>query len=185
MQFTASLGTKQRAAKQWPQYSEAGTLNEHIADCFAIALKHWVNKQDSQNGNWDFSPNIYTNLAMETQGWDENYCRTFRVTTAKSADTRAKHWKDHRDWAEPPYLDPHFNCGIASHAFYQAALAFKGNTWDTVGNIWYDALTDKEFTDPANQIFQFWRNLTVKYAEKRFQATGKDIMVAAWQKVGL
>lgn len=38
--------------------SEANTLNEHIADCFGIMLRHFVNKQTAETGNWDFSPNV-------------------------------------------------------------------------------------------------------------------------------
>ena len=34
VQYTAALGDTQWDNKQWVAYSEAGTLNEHIADCF-------------------------------------------------------------------------------------------------------------------------------------------------------
>ena len=69
VQFTAGLGDKIYDGPA--KYSEAATLNEHVADSFAIALKHWVNRQNSQSGNWDFSPNVWTQLAMQTQGWNE------------------------------------------------------------------------------------------------------------------
>jgi len=58
VRYTAALGTQQTAKKQWPEYSVVSTLNEHIADCFAIMLKHYVNKTTAETGNWDIGVNF-------------------------------------------------------------------------------------------------------------------------------
>ena len=167
--------------------SEAETLNEHIADCFGIMLKHFINKQAAETGNWDFSPNVWLPFAMEHEKWTENYFRTFRIQdTSKSPDTGPIHWSEKEPFekdGEP--LDPHVNCGIASHAFYLAALQFKGNTWETVGRIWYNVLTDEDFTRPQHQTFHGWKILTMKHAERIFKEQGKSIVGKAWQLVGL
>lgn len=124
---------------------------------------------------------------MKHKKWTENYLRTFRFQDiTKSPDEGPKHWSQKTPFVENGEpLDPHVNCGIANHAFYLAALQFKGNTWETVGRIWYAALTDKEFTSPQKQNFQGWKILTLKHAEQIFKEQGKTIVGNAWQAVGL
>lgn len=183
--FTANLGDKLSGA----EYNEAGTLNEHIADCFGMMIKHWVNKDTAANGNWDFSPHAWAPNVLELKGWkskasdnqqwEENYCRTFRIPEHKSPDEFPKHWKDHKEFRT---ADVHENCGIGNHAFYQAARAFNGNIWEKPGQIWYDALTDPEFQDPKKQNFLGWRDLTIKHAKTPEE---KGVIKAAWSKVGL
>ncbi|MCJ1453801.1 Translation initiation factor 3 subunit b [Mycoblastus sanguinarius] len=189
VKYTAGLGDKQGSSEQWAAYSEAGTLNEHIADCFGIMLKHFVNKHTAETGNWDISPGQWSDIAMKYNNWTANYCRTFKIPEDKSTspDPNPKHWNEREKFVtKRGYgLDPHINCGIASHAFYLAALKFTGYTWQTVGKIWYDALIDKEFTLPENQTFQGWRNLTVRYAEQHFGSSGKTTVEDAWAQVGL
>jgi len=189
VQFSAALGQKQHEASNGPTASEADTLNEHIADCFAIMLKHYVNRHTAETGNWHFSPGQWSAFAMRSNKWDEanNYCRTFTIppNIKTSPDSGAKHWRNARRFDEGGYLDPHENCGIPSHAFYLAALQFRGNTWETVGKIWYAGLTDKELSLPENQTFLGWKRITLKHAEKIFGARGKTILENAWSNVGL
>src|SRR3569832_825905 len=49
--------------------------------------------------------------------------------------------------------DVHTNSGIPNHAFYLAAVALGGNSWDKAGKIWYSALpllkSDATFADAA------------------------------------
>ena len=35
----------------------------------------------------------------------------------------------------------HINSGIPNYAFYLAAAAIGGNSWDKTGRIWYETLT--------------------------------------------
>jgi Zn-dependent metalloprotease len=81
--------------------------------------------------------------------------------------------------------DPHINCGIPNHAFYLAAQSFGGHAWETVGKIWYTALTDPNFQLPEVQTFRGWRDLTITHAEQLFGTSGKETMEKAWQQVGL
>ena len=189
--YTADLGHKQARKDDWPAYSEAATLNEHIADCFGIMLKHFVNKQTADQGNWDFSPNVWSDVAMKAQGWTGNYCRTFKIYDDRehTPDPYPKHWSKHLDFVggkDDKYgLDRHLNCGIPSHAFYLAALDFGGYAWETVGRIWYDALKDSDFTLPEKQTFRGWKELTLSHANKLFGANGMTKLGRAWQAVGL
>jgi Zn-dependent metalloprotease len=38
-------------------------------------------------------------------------------------------------------MDPHESSGIPNFAFYKAAIAIGGNSWTTLGKIWYQAIT--------------------------------------------
>jgi len=177
--FTAKLGVEQEYKS--PEEIEAKTLNEHIADCFAIMLKHWVNKHTAETGNWDFSPNAWAPNVLAAKGWTENYCRTFRIPKdpSKSPDDDPKHWDDREKFSTKP--DCHTNCGIGNHAFYTAAREFKGNTWEKPGQIWYDALVDPEFKIATNQTFEGWRKLTIKHAKDG----DKGVIERAWNAVGV
>lgn len=195
--FTAKLGSEQLAKKAMIKYKEAKTLNEHIADCFGIMTKHFSNKHTAEQGNWDMCPNFWSQQAIDSkihpsfQPWKESYMRTFRIPAnpAASPDAGPKHMKD-----MPPFdedTDPHANVGIPNHAFYRAALEFCKDshepTWENIGQIWYNALTDAAFKVAANQTFKGWRDLTIQHADKLLKdnGKGKTIMTNAWQAVGL
>lgn len=197
---TAKLGKDLSGAA----YSEAGTLNEHIADCFGVMLKHFVNKHTVEKANWEFSPGQWSRMTMKHKGWEFDYCRTFKLISDKdktksptNPDEYPQHWnkKIPFDDGTREGLDPHVNTQIGNHAFYRAALAFKDYpvaslpdkdySWKTVGKIWYDALIDDDFKDPKKQNFNGWRDLTVKYAKKHFGVNGEKSMVDAWAAVGL
>ena len=38
-------------------------------------------------------------------------------------------------------MDAHVSSGIPNRAFYTAAIALGGHSWETAGRIWYAALT--------------------------------------------
>jgi Zn-dependent metalloprotease len=164
---------------------EGQTLNEHISDCFGIMAKHYFHGQTAENGNWDIAPGWWSKETMDTQKWTANYLRTFNApkTGSNQPDNGEKAWT--KDTSFFSHADPYILCGIGNHAFYQAALSFKGKTWEKVGKIWYDALTDTSFQNVENQTYTGWRNLTISHAGKRFGAEGSKKMIEAWKSVGL
>jgi Zn-dependent metalloprotease len=189
VQHTANLGAQQYENIQAAAFAEAGTLDEHVADCFGIMVKQFSNNEVAESASWELAPGWYSAIAMQAMGWEQGYMRTFRIpdNKAKQADTGPKHMKELVPWLdkhnEPE--DPHTNVGIPNHAFYLAAQSFGGHTWETVGKIWYAALTDPKFQLPENQTFREWRDLTTTRAEQLLGASGKDTMEKAWQQVGL
>jgi Zn-dependent metalloprotease len=172
---------------QFARAREAQTLNEHIADCFGIMVKHYSLNQSAQQGSWDLGQGWWTSETMTKNGWDTsmNYQRTFLIpnSTVKQPDAGPKIWDDKTVFLQ----DPHIYMGIASHAFYLAATkGFQGKTWENVGRIWYDALTDPDFKKAENQTFKGWRDLTVKHAGLLFpKEDGTKKMTAAWHAVNL
>ncbi|KAK3385135.1 hypothetical protein B0H63DRAFT_179644 [Podospora didyma] len=191
--FTAGLGDAQWDAKNYPAFSEAATLNEHIADCFAMMLKHSVANHTPQTGSWEMAPGTWSEYVVKHKGWTGDFVRTFKKPEdpTKSPDSTPKVWA----WTERspwPFaqggqygLDPHILCGIPNHAFYLAALEFNDYTWKTVGPIWYDALRDPDFKVPKNQTFLGWKKLTLKHAKSLFPDKGEAILTRAWNQVGM
>src|SRR5262249_48612656 len=44
----------------------------------------------------------------------------------------------------------HINSGIPNRAFYLAAVALGGHSWEKAGPIWYDTIRDKSLKATAN-----------------------------------
>jgi Zn-dependent metalloprotease len=79
----------------------------------------------------------------------------------------------------------HINSGIPNHAFYLAAAALGGHSWEKAGQIWYDTLVDHNLK--ANASFSTFANLTVHHAATRYGATSTEqkAIVDAWTQVGV
>ena len=78
----------------------------------------------------------------------------------------------------------HINSGIPNHAFYLAAIALGGNTWDVLGRIWYITLTQR-LSSTAD--FETFANSTVQVAGRLYGKDGIEqrTLAAAWGGVGI
>ena len=82
-------------------------------------------------------------------------------------------------------MDPHESSGIPNFAFYKAALAIGGNSWTTVGKIWYEAVTGSG--QMPNMTMKQFADRTRALAGSLFSSK-PSIKVAvdqAWIAVGL
>ena len=77
----------------------------------------------------------------------------------------------------------HINSGIPNHAFYRAAVALDGNSWETVGPVWYDALTAGRL--PKDADFVAFAQATVKAASARYGdgSAQEQAVDQAWRDV--
>lgn len=60
------------------------------------------------------------------------------------ADPAAKHClapQPKKYGQDKPGIDPHDSSGIPNLAFYEAAMAIGGKSWEKAGLVWYQALT--------------------------------------------
>ena len=76
----------------------------------------------------------------------------------------------------------HINSGIPNKAFYNAAMAFGGYSWEVAGLIWWKARTGGQI--PQNCTFQQFADITVDCAME----IGRDAATAvrqAWVDVGV
>jgi Zn-dependent metalloprotease len=82
-------------------------------------------------------------------------------------------------------MDPHISSGIPNLAFFTAAKAIGGNSWEALGQIWYKALTG---SDPSpNMSMQTFANLTRQLAAQMTppNASVANAIDAGWTAVGL
>jgi Zn-dependent metalloprotease len=79
--------------------------------------------------------------------------------------------------------DVHTNSGIPNRAFYLAASALGGHSWDAAGPIWYATLCDPQLK--ASATFSDFARLTIVQAQRRFGATSHEVdaVRGAWETV--
>lgn len=75
--------------------------------------------------------------------------------------------------------DVHTNSGIPNHAFYFAATALGGHSWEKAGPIWYKALS----LLTSNATFKEAAEATSQAAGMLFGAAEKDAVRGAWKQV--
>jgi Zn-dependent metalloprotease len=172
-QFAAALG----------YHGQTGALNEHLSDAFGIMVKQWLlgltaDKSDWLIGAGIFGPAVHgvavRSMAAPGTAYDD---------PVLGKDPQPSHMHDYLVTTEDNG-GVHINSGILNHAFYRAAIALGGNTWDVLGRVWYVALTDR--LRPEADFADFVQ-ATVDIAGELYGNGGKvqRIIAEAWSDVGL
>lgn len=166
------------------EYSgQTGALNEHVSDAFGIMVKQRKLGLTARQSDWLIGAGL---LAPGVKGTG---IRSMAAPGTAYDDPRLGH--DPQPARMHDYVvteddggGVHINSGIPNHAFYLAAIALGGNTWDVLGKVWYAALTEK--TAP-NAQFRDFANDTVVAAGDLYGVAGtvQRVVAAAWAKVGL
>jgi Zn-dependent metalloprotease len=172
-QYTAALG-----------YSgQTGALNEHLSDAFGIMVKQFALGQSAGESDWLIGAEV---LAAGVQG------RAVRSMAAPGTayddpllgrDPQPAHMRNYVDTADDNG-GVHVNSGIPNHAFYLAAIALGGKTWEVLGRIWYTTLTQRLTADAG---FDDFARATVDIAGELYGNGGRvqRIVADAWDTVGL
>ena len=172
-QYAAALG-----------YSgETGALNEHLADAFGIMVKQYTLDQSADESDWligaeilgpDVAGYAVRSMALPGSAYDDPIL---------GRDPQPSHMRDYVDTFED-HGGVHINSGILNHAFYIAAMAIGGKTWEVLGRIWYTALTGR--LKPDADFADFTR-ATVDIAGELYGNGGavQRIVAEAWSDVGL
>ena len=129
---------------------QAGALNESISDVFASMVKQWHTKQDVKKADWLLGEGVLApamGKAVRSLKDPGNAALTYE------ADDQAG---DMRGYVEGG--DVHANSGIPNHAFYLAARALGGHSWEHAGPIWYEAIPKLKknagFADAAQETLE-------------------------------
>jgi Zn-dependent metalloprotease len=79
----------------------------------------------------------------------------------------------------------HINSGIPNHAFYLAAKALGGYSWERAGKVWYRTMTSGRI--PVDCDFETFARVTVDVAgEGEFEGMEvREAVRAAWEQVGV
>jgi len=158
--------------------NEAGGLNESLSDCFGSMFRQWEAKQNVNQADWLIGKDIMGPAAIK-RGY---------TCLRDMANPAAKHCLAPQSTRFSQYksgMDPHQSSGIPNLAFYTAAKAVGGNSWDKVGQIWYKAMTGFGPT-PAMKMKAF-ANRTRAVAAQLYpgNSTVANSVDAGWRKVGL
>jgi Zn-dependent metalloprotease len=154
---------------------QSGALNESISDVFGSIVKQWSLKQNVEQADWLIGAGIMApsvGKALRSMADPGNPQVTW------SGDDQPKTMAGYVEDG-----DVHTNSGIPNHAFYAAAIALKGNSWDKAGPIWYKALSlltpNATFADMAKATAQ---SAVLLYGE---DSPEQHAVLAAWKVVGV
>lgn len=154
---------------------QSGALNESISDVFGSVVKQWTLKQNVEQADWLIGAGIMTaevGKALRSMADPGNKDLTW------SGDDQPKTMAGYVENG-----DVHTNSGIPNHAFYAAAIALKGNSWDKAAPIWYKALS---LLTP-NATFADMAKATSQAAALLYGADSAEqhAVQAAWKVVGV
>ena len=153
----------------------SGALNESISDVFGSVVKQWTLKQNVEQADWLIGSGILApavGKALRSMADPGNKELTW------SGDDQPKTMAGYVEGG-----DVHTNSGIPNHAFYAAAIALKGNSWDKAAPIWYKALG---LLTP-NATFADMAKATTESAALLYGADSAEqhAVRAAWKVVGV
>jgi Zn-dependent metalloprotease len=168
------------------QYSgQSGALNESLSDVAGSQVKQYQLGQLAADADWLIGQGLLTDQVKGVA------LRSMKAPGTAYDDERLG-GKDPQPAHMDGYVETtsdnggvHINSGIPNHAFYLAATALGGHSWEKAGRVWYEALRDARTT--ATTQFADFALTTVQVAERLYGAGGADAgaVADAWSAVGL
>ena len=162
---------------------QTGALNEHLSDAFGIMVKQYTLGQTAVDSDWLIGAGVLGPAVHGKAVRSMAHPGTAYDDPVLGRDPQPAHMRDHqRGSADNGGV--HINSGIPNRAFYLAAIAIGGHTWEVLGTIWYDVLTSK-LTSTAQ--FHDFADATVAAAAQLFGVGGRAhrAVKEAWQDVGV
>ena len=172
-QYTAAL-----------QYSgQSGALNESMSDVFGTMVKQWRLGQTVDQADWLIGAGLLTTQVRGVALRSMKDPGSAYDDPQLGKDPQPKFMKDYVNTSDDNG-GVHINSGIPNYAFYLAAAAIGGNSWEKTGKIWYETLT-KRLTPSAD--FQAAADGTASAAGDLFGANSAEqkAVVDAWTKAGI
>ncbi|MEO6787009.1 MAG: M4 family metallopeptidase [Chthoniobacteraceae bacterium] len=167
-QFTAGLS----------YVNQAGGLNESMSDVFGSMFRQWQAGQDVTKADWLIGKEIMGPGAI-AKGY---------TCLRDMSDPAAKHCLSPQPTKFSQYrdgMDPHESSGIPNFAFYKAATAIGGKSWEKTGKIWYQALTGFPPSPNLKMLALAKRTRTLAGSLFPSEPAVKTAVDKAWKAVGL
>ncbi len=158
--------------------SQAGGLNESLSDVFGSMFRQWRAKEDVNQADWLIGKEI-----MGTGATARGF--TCLRDMASPGDAHCMTPQPFHFSNFQTGMDPHISSGIPNLAFYTAAKAIGGKSWETVGQIWYKGLTSS--APSPNMTMKTFANRTRQLATQLNpgDATVANAIDTGWTTVGL
>ncbi|KAI1491490.1 hypothetical protein F5X96DRAFT_470363 [Biscogniauxia mediterranea] len=161
---------------------QSGALNEHVSDVFGIMVKQRVQNETADKADWLIGEDCIMPgvkgvalRSMKAPGTAYNDPRFGK-------DPQPDNFKDYEK-TEDDNGGVHMYSGIPNKAFYTAAVAFGGYSWEKAGKIWWETMRSGQI--PARCTFIQFADVTVDKAEELFGADAAAIVRKAWNDVGV
>jgi Zn-dependent metalloprotease len=158
--------------------NQPGGLNESLSDVFGSMFRQWQAKQTVDKADWLVGKEIMGPAALARR---YTCLRDLSKPAGKHClAPQVTNFSQYRDG-----LGPHTSSGIANLAFYHAAMAIGGKSWEKAGRVWYGVLTGSG-VKPKMTMKQF-ATQTRKVAGTLFpnEPAVKTAVDAGWKAVGL
>lgn len=161
---------------------QAGALNESIADVFGSIVKQYSHSQTADEADWLIGVGVFTAKVSGVALRSLKAPGTAYNDPVLGKDPQPALMRNYvRD--DEDYGGVHINSGIPNHAFYLAAVALGGYSWEKAGRIWYTTLCDQRLSPYAQ--FQDFAYLTTDNANTLFGDDVRQAVIDAWQAVGV
>jgi Zn-dependent metalloprotease len=150
---------------------QSGALNESISDVFGSVVKQWALKQSVEEADWLIGADIM----------HPSVGKALRSMKEPGNTQVTWEWDDQPGSMSGyvPFGDVHTNSGIPNRAFYLAASALGGFSWEKAARIWYQALPLLQ----AQATFADAARATTQVAFALFGEAERAAVDAAWKQV--
>ncbi|PTB64580.1 matellopeptidase-like protein [Trichoderma citrinoviride] len=160
---------------------QPGALNEHVSDVFGIMIKQKVQNETAASADWLIGEDCILPgvkgvalRSMKAPGTAYNDPRFGK-------DPQVDNMKDYTTTFEDNG-GVHIFSGIPNKAFYLAAKAFGGYSWEKAGQIWWKTMRSGQVSE--NSTFLQFADATVDTAKKEFGTDAAKTVRKAWDDVG-
>lgn len=163
-------------------FEQAGALNESLSDVFGSMVKQFHLRQTADQADWIIGEGL---LAKEIKGKGLRSMSepgTAYDDPMLGKDPQPAHMKDYIHTRDDNG-GVHLNSGIPNRAFYLAAKALGGYSWELAGYAWYDTVCDKAL--PQDADFKTFAGFTIRHGQKRFNKSVAQSIEDAWKQVGV
>ena len=158
--------------------NEPGGLNESMSDVFGSMFRQWQAKQTVDKADWLIGKDI---MGPKAKAAGYTCLRDMaKPGSGKALSPQPAHYSGYS-----PGMDPHLSSGIPNNAFYRAAMAIGGRSWEKAGQVWFQALTGSG-PKPQMTMSEF-ANRTRAIARTKYGVGSKEdkAVDSAWKAVGL
>ena len=170
-----------------PYVKQSGALNESIADCIGLMVKHKGLNQTRDEADWLIGPGLYKGDAGKALRSVKAPGYAYDDAKLGGKDPQPDHMSKYQDKPETSdHGGVHLNSGIPNKAFYNVTVALGDDglhSWELPGLIWYSALIDPDLLKGAE--FVDFASLTVKHALRLKDEKAQSQVAQAWMDVGI
>lgn len=168
--------------------AQPGALHESIADCFGSMVRQRQAGQSAEEADWLIGAGLFTDRVQGVALRSMKAPGTAYDDPVLGKDPQRASMDDYADLPHDEQNDNggvHINSGIPNRAFYLAATAIGGNSWEGAGPLWYEALTRPDL--PKDADFATFAAATLTAAAGRHgEGSSQHAAVAeAWRTVGV